>query len=723
MNPAAMTLLLTCGFGLFSWSMVQRWRLLFAGAARRAQPPPDYRQRWKRLLVDGLLQSRLRQYKIAGLAHTLVFFGFVVLLLRTLTLWGRGFSPSFELPTLGRDAPFDGLLGAAYNEAKDIAVALVLLAVGIFIFQRIVTRPRRLTLSWEGILILTVIGVMMGADAIYDGASLVLSRTWDLQCAATAQPDCLWIAPLVSGVGRHIESIAWRVFPDPLGSLAALGLHGCSTATLSMLGAAGYWTHSVLVLVFLNWLPYSKHFHIITALPNVFLASTEPGGKLMKVSCDAEALLELADAQQTGLEHEHPPLGLSRVADLNWKYRLDLLSCTECGRCTEHCPAHDAGKPLHPKDFTLDLRDALLRSQLAPRRAWASEADESSRAADENCLVPGVIAPDTLWSCTNCRACEEQCPVGISYVDKIVDFRRDLVLMRGELPNELQRAFDGIEHAGNPWGLPRTERTAWAAGLGVNRIADVEQTDVLFWVGCAASYDQRAQRVARSLVSLLQKAKVDFAILGEEENCTGDAARRAGNEYLFLKVAQSNIEVLNGYYAAHRFRRIVTACPHCLTTLKHEYPDFGGNWPIVHHQQLLLDLVKQGRLQPKQRFEKTAVFHDPCTLARYASDVVSPRELLRKVAGISLREAPRHGRFTRCCGAGGARMWMDDAPGTRMNVVRTKELQQTGADTIVTACPFCTTMIDDGVVFVGDASPAPVLDIAEVLAEACGMSN
>jgi Fe-S oxidoreductase len=720
MNPAAMMLLLTCGFGLFAWSMVQRWRLLFAGAERRAQPRPDYRRRWQRLLVDGLLQSRLRQYKVAGLAHTLVFFGFLVLLLRTLTLWGRGFSPGFELPTLGRDAPFDGFIGAAYNEAKDIAAALVLLAVGIFLFQRVVSRPRRLTLSWEGVLILTVIGAMMCADVIYDGASLVLSRIWDLQCAATTQSDCLRITPLVSGVGRHIESNTWRAFPDPLGSLAALGLRGCSTATLRVLGSAGYWTHSVLVLLFLNWLPYSKHFHILTALPNVFLTSTEPGGKLAKVTCDAEALLELADQQQTASGNDQSPLGVARVADLNWKYRLDLLSCTECGRCTDHCPAHDAGQPLDPKQFTLDLRGALYGSQL--RRQWPSEVGGSSIPADED-LVPSVIAPETLWACTNCRACEEQCPVGISYVDKIVDFRRDLVLMRGELPNELQRAFDGIEHAGNPWGLPRSERATWAADLGIKRIADVEQTDVLFWVGCAASYDQRAQRVARSLVSLRREAKIDFAILGEEENCTGDAARRAGNEYLFLKMAQSNIEVLNGYYEAHRFRRIVTACPHCLSTLKHEYPDFGGMWPIVHHQQLLLELVQQGRLQPNKRFEKTAVFHDPCTLARYASDVVSPRELLRRVEGLSLREATRHGRFTRCCGAGGARMWMDDAPGTRMNTVRTKELQRTGADTIVTACPFCTTMIDDGVASVGDVRPAPVLDIAEVLAEACGITN
>jgi Fe-S oxidoreductase len=280
-----------------------------------------------------------------------------------------------------------------------------------------------------------------------------------------------------------------------------------------------------------------------------------------------------------------------------------------------------------------------------------------------------------------------------------------------------------MEHAGNPWGLPRADRVAWARGLGVKLIADVEQTDVLFWVGCAASYDERAKKVARSFVGLLQKAGVDFAILGEQETCTGDAARRAGNEYLFLQLAQHNVEVLNRHYEAKRFRRIVTACPHCLTTLKHEYPDFGGKWPVLHHQQLLLELVRQGRLQPKQPLEQTAVFHDPCTLVRYANDVISPRELLGTVEGLSLREASRHGRFTRCCGAGGARIWMDDSPHTRMNAVRTDELLQTGAETVVTACPFCATMIEDGTAAANGARRAHVADISEVLARACGESD
>jgi Fe-S oxidoreductase len=719
MNPTAMALLLTSGLGLFAWSMARRMRLLLDGAARRSGSGNDTALRWKRLLVDGLLQKRLRQYRGAGIAHSLVFFGFVVLLLRTLTLFGRGFHAAFDLPGLGREGPLHGALSAGYNEVKDIATALVLLAVGYFGVQRLVKRPPRLTLSWEGLIILAVIGVMMIADTVYDGTSLVLANTWDGQCSDAAVPGCARMAPLVSAVGWRADPIQWRAFPDPLGSLSALVLEGLSTPALTWLAYVGFWSHSVLVLAFLNWLPYSKHFHIISALPNVYLASTEPGGKLTKLASDPEDLLEQAEALQGSTEPGKLPLGVSSVADLNWKYRLDLLSCTECGRCTEHCPAHAAGKPLSPKQLTLDLRGAMLRRGLSKPLAQ-SEDDSEGRA---EALVPTTISAETLWSCTACRACEEQCPVAISYVDKIVDLRRDLVLMRGEVPNELQRAFDGIEHAGNPWGLPRADRTAWANGLGVNRLADVEQTDVLYWVGCAASYDQRAQKVARALVALLQRAKVDFAILGDEENCTGDAARRAGNEYLFLQVAQGNIATLNRYYEQKRFRRIVTACPHCLTTIKHEYPDFGGSWPILHHQQLLLELVHEGRLRPTQPVRQLAVLHDPCTLARYANEVIAPRSLLRSINGLSLTEAPRHGRFTRCCGAGGARAWLDDAPSTRMNVVRTQELQQTGAESIVTACPFCTTMIDDAAASLDDVKQPRVVDISELLSEACGLSS
>jgi Fe-S oxidoreductase len=297
--------------------------------------------------------------------------------------------------------------------------------------------------------------------------------------------------------------------------------------------------------------------------------------------------------------------------------------------------------------------------------------------------------------------------------------RRDLVLMRGEVPSELQRSFEGMERNGNPWNLARKARSDWTNGLSVRRIKDVPRVDVLYWVGCAASYDGRAQRVAKSLVSLMQQAGVDFAILGDEETCTGDAARRAGNEYLFLQLAHANVAKLNRYYLENRFARIVTACPHCLTTLKNEYPDFGGQWPILHHSKLLLELVQGGRLHPDDSTRQSIVFHDPCTLARYENDVISPRRLLRKLPGASLLEAEHSGKSTLCCGAGGSRMWMDEDPASRMNEARSKELLATGAERIVTACPFCTTMVGDGVAQLGQHTNAEVLDIAEIFAASC----
>ena len=724
MNPVVMALLILGGCGLFSRTLAQRYRLLFARDRRKTPIANQIRRRWMRLWVDGLLQNRMRQYPSAGIAHSLMFGGFIILLLRTATLFIRGFVPSFDPWLIVHDSPTSHGLSDTYMAAKDVAAAAVLLAVVFFGVQRLLIRPRRLTLSWEGLLILNMIGVMMIADAVYDGAGLLLARTWAQQCQGPLSPACGSMQPLVGGAGHHLSSVTWRYLPDPLGSLAAVMLQHVSARGLVLLGHLGFWLHVVLVIAFLNWLPYSKHFHIVTALPNLFFSSVEPPGKLGKIAAHAEELLERADALQSSSDADVPPLGLAKIEDLTWKQRLDLFTCTECGRCSEHCPAFLVGKPLSPKQLTLDLRRALLDAEPDLLRgrvtALAAQGGESVATLTRD-LVPVIISPETLWSCTTCRACEQQCPVGISYVDKIVDFRRDLVLMRGELPGELQRVFDGIERSGNPWNLPRSDRAAWAAGLGVKRISEVEQVDVLYWVGCAASYDQRAQSVAKALVSLLEAADVSYAILGEQESCTGDAARRAGNEYLFLQLAHKNIELLNDLYQRGKFNRIVTACPHCLTTLSHEYPDFGGNWPVLHHQQLLLDLLEHGRLRPERMLAGLGVLHDPCTLARYASDVISPRALLRKVPGLLHTEAEHNSSQTRCCGAGGARMWLEDAPATRMNEARTKELLATGADRIITSCPFCSTMIHDGVSAISGAQSPQVMDIAQVLAQACGV--
>jgi len=721
MSPVAMALLLVGGFGLFALSALRRWRLLFAGGTRQPARLTDWRVRWTRLLLDGLLQARLRQYTWAGWAHSLIFFGFMLLLARTIILWGRGFEPNFDLWILGRTPLLNCQLGMLYSTLKDCCSGGVLLAVAFFLVQRLCWRPKRLNLSKEGVLILLVIAALMIADVLYDGASLVVANVWKRDCYSVSSAGCLEAAKYAAGVDWPMARIEWRAVPDPLGSLMAIGLQGLGLHTLLGLANFGFWTHSVLVVLFLNLLPYSKHFHILTALPNLLLASTSQAGKLDKIADSAEELLERADLLQSPDQLGKVPFGIARIDDLTWKDRLDLYSCTECGRCSEHCPAHRTGKPLSPKQLTLDLRHALFRE--APRlfgiRNHApGDTNEPGTLQQDSQLIPITLNPETIWSCTACRACEQQCPVNISYVDKIVGMRRDLVLMRGEVPSELQRCFEGMERNGNPWNLARKGRSDWSLGLNVRRIKDVSRVDVLYWVGCAASYDGRAKRVARALISLMHQAQVDFAILGDEETCTGDAARRAGNEYLFLQLAQANVATLNRYYLEKRFERIVTACPHCLTTLKNEYPDFGGSWPILHHSKFLLDLVQSGRLHPDESRLKSIVFHDPCTLARYENDVISPRRLLRNLPHVSLIEPEHSGKFTLCCGAGGSRMWMDEDPKSRMNEARSRELLATGAEGIVTACPFCTTMIGDGVAQIGSNQDVEVLDIAEVLAAA-----
>jgi Fe-S oxidoreductase len=717
MNPVAMTVLLLAGFGVFSVSIARRWRSLFSGATRRPGKLGDWRKRWARFVRDGLLQSRLRQYKWAGWAHTFIFFGFVVLLARTVMLWGRGFDTQFDLWVLGAEPVLSCPLGSLYCVAKDCSTALVLLAVGFFALQRLWCKPARLRLSSEGLLILLVIALLMLSDEVYEGASLVLASHWDRECAGVQSTGCAKWANIVSGVGWHLRQWQWRWSPDPLGSLVGLGLRGVGPSALVRLAMAGFWSHSVLVLLFLNWLPYSKHFHILTALPNLFLAPVGPAGKLSPIAGSAEALLEQADRLQSTQAVGIEPIGISRIVDLTWKERLDLYSCTECGRCSENCPAHRTDKPLSPMQLTLELRSALLDNSSRP--ALSQTTAQATDSAPEGSLVPRIIKPETLWACTACRACEQQCPVGIGYVGKIVSMRRELVMMRAEVPSQLQKSFEGMERNGNPWNLSRQQRADWSNGLDVQRLKSSPGTDVLYWVGCAASYDNKAQRVARAMATLMRQANVDFAILGDQECCTGDAARRAGNEYLFLQLAEKNVATLNRYYDEQKFKRIVTACPHCLTTLKNEYPDFGGSWPILHHAEFLLELVESGRLRPKPGKDFSVTVHDPCTLARYDNDVVSVRRLLGKLSGVSLREAEHNRRFTLCCGAGGARFWMDEGTGSRMNVARSRELLATHASQFVTACPFCSTMLGDGVAQLGSAPAAEVLDIAEVLEKSC----
>jgi len=649
MNPLLTAALLLVGGAAFAVSVTVRLTPLLA--LRRVDRVSSPRQRLGALLRFGFGQRRLLDPEewLPGLLHVFLFAAFLVLALRTVTLFGMGFSEGFHLPGL---APGTAL-GQAYDHVKDGVVLAALVGAAGFLWRRLVTRPDRLTASAEGSLILGFILGLMLTELCFDRAA----------------------------------------------DLAALGL---SPGGVELFRQGGFWLHLALLLVFLNFLPHGKHFHIITALPNVFFRRLPPEARLEKLDLEAE------DAR----------FGASTVKDLSWKEGWDVFSCTECGRCQTHCPTYVTGKPLSHKEVNRALRRHL--GAVGPDLvALARAKDPAVREAAAARLPPltEIIPAETAWACTTCGWCETACPVLIENVPRLIDLRRQAVLVDAVFPDEAARIFKGIETQGNPWGIGSNKRTEWCEDLAIPRAADGGEYEWLFFVGCAGAFDDRQKKVSRAIVKILREAKVTFAILGEEETCTGDAARRLGNEYLFQQQAAALTATLNG----HGVTKILVQCPHCLNALKNELPAFGGRYEVVHHAQLIARLVADGRLTPgaAEGLSGTAVtLHDPCYLARWNDEVAAPRAALGAV-GLAPLEMARSGRQTFCCGAGGGRMWLEEKLGTRINQHRVDEAAATlgaAGGVIATACPFCLTMLKDGVAETGREATLRVLDVAELVA-------
>jgi Fe-S oxidoreductase/nitrate reductase gamma subunit len=650
---ALFALVVLVSIAVFVYSMSRRIRVMLAG-----QPDDRFRDigaRVRRTLVFAFGQRRMFRDPYAGFFHILIFSGFLVLLVRTISLVVEGLVPGFVL--------LPGRFGDVYHLAKDVFSVLVLVGVALAVFRRAFARPKRLDLTLDAWFILVLIALLIVADLAAEGARTAL---------APALLASAW-SPVVLVISRALAGVA--------------------PGTLQALYDSCWWIHLIDILFFGNYLPYSKHFHIITAIPNVFFMNLEPMGRLRTID------LEKAER-----------FGASRVEDLTWKQMLDGYTCTECGRCRIVCPTALTGKPLDPKVFVGEVRDAVYEATPAILAASSGRGNGSAPARRD--LIGGWISEETIWACTMCGYCTTACPVFIiPAVDKIAEMRRYLVLDKAEFPKEVQAAFRGMETNGNPWNMSAASRADWAKDLQVVTMAEAgdREIEVLFWVGCAGSYEDRAKRVSKALVEILNEAKVSFAILGAEETCTGDSARRMGNEYLFQMLAQQNVETLNNY----KVGKIVTNCPHCFNCLGNEYADFGGRYEVVHGSQLVADLIAAGRIKMTAPIADTITFHDPCYLGRYNGAYDAPRQILEAIPGLELKELERSREKGLCCGAGGGRMWMEESLGTRINQARMREIADAGTGSVGVSCPFCMVMIGNAKDEIGVATqPFDVLELA-----------
>ena len=710
----------------FSRTMSRYLKVMMAGR-------PDWRPRFdqipKRLLM--VLIYFLGQKKVAekqlppsppSWHHLFIFWGFLVITAGTAEVIVAGLFPSFTLEMLMGATLYTGL-----KYAIDLFNLLVLVMVGYAFFRRIVVQPRLIPMNLDAGLILGAIaGLMITHYGWHTFHALSLGQT-----EIHAGPVSSTLADMIARAG---------------------GPRGESAAVLSEIS---YWVHVVIVFAFLNYLPYSKHIHLLGALPNILTMRLDDKHRF--------------DMPKVDLEDE-TQWGVGKYEQFTWKQLLDTYACTECARCSNYCPANATGKPLSPMELIHDIRYEMLDvgglradiealekklSELPPAHddhghgnghdAHAAHADghddhghhddggrpdlpehperdlittkiAAAKMALEKMpqMVGGRIKEETLWACTMCGACQEACPVFIEHPAKILQMRQNLVLSQEKVPADLARTFRNIERNSNPWGIGADKRMEWAEGLGVPTIEEHPQPEYILWVGCAGAFDQRIRKQTQAMVRLLKEAGVDYAVLGHKEQCTGDPAKRGGNEMLFQMQAEANVATLNEAKA----KKVITSCPHCLHTLRQDYPQFGGNYDVIHHTQLLNHLMEEGKLPtPTREVEGSVVFHDSCYLGRWNGEFEAPRAVLKRLPVIGgVLDPVRSKEKGFCCGAGGGRMFMEEH-GERVNSNRTKELVATGASTIAVACPFCTVMLTDGVKELDKEDGVRVLDLAELLAE------
>jgi Fe-S oxidoreductase len=614
---------------------------------KRGQPETRserLKERVKGFLEFVCFQKRLFQDLFPGLVHALIFWGFLVFALGYAVLFLQ--AHDYYGGLVGW--LFGGRISYAYNIFTDFFALLVMAGVVVGMIRRYIWRPERLDVTFDAGFVLMLIFSIMATNLLAEGA---LIRLGGLPTGGAAF------------AGRYVA----RLF-------ATTG-----EASTNRIYIALWWAHISIVLGFLTYLPHSKHFHIVLAPFNVLLRNLGPYGALTKLNIE-------------GAE----TFGAAKPYDLRWKSLLDLLACAECGRCQDHCPAYATEKPLSPKKMILDLKDEFLEYPV-PGKSKADNdqekaAEEAPPAEPEGYEIAKEIGEDAIWACTTCRACEEHCPVFIEHVEKIVEMRRNLVLMASRFPQEVTALYKNLETNYNPWPIGFAQRADWAKDLALKTAKKGEKIEVLIWTGCAGAFDDRNKKVVRSLVSVLRKAGIEPYFLGTAEKCCGDPARRSGNEYLYQTLAEENVTLLNSL----DFKTLITTCPHCYNTILNEYPQFGGDYNVEHYTTFVKRLVDEGRLALKPGAVEAATYHDSCYLGRYGNIYEVPRQLLA-ACGVAVKDASKSRAEGFCCGAGGARMWMEESLGTRINHARLAQLKATGATKIYTACPYCLTMLADAI--------------------------
>ncbi|MBG9735935.1 hypothetical protein ABD86_00800 [Paenibacillus alvei] len=647
-------------------------------------------------------QTKLLKDKKSGLMHIVIFYGFIILQVGALDIIYKGLS--------GKPLPIPGY--EAFELLQEATVTLVLIAMGYAAYRRYGEKLGRLKRGWK--------------------PSIVVFFIYSLMLSVL----------LTMGFHRLAEGEGASGYA-PISSLIAGAFTGISHGVAEALYMTFWWAHLVILLAFLVYVPQSKHFHLLSAPVNLLLRRTEPVGRLSKLDLENE---------------EAESFGVGKVEEFTQKQLMDLYACVECGRCTNVCPAAGTGKWLSPMHMIVKLRDHLTekgaavtsRSPWAPAFAFKSSGTHrmnpegaelgkwqgqgmtdiastmQAQAATwqiaqhppgELELIGDVMSEDEIWACTTCRNCEDQCPVGNEHVDKIVDMRRYLVLTQGSMPHDGQRALQNIERQSNPWGISRSDRVKWVKEVdpeGVLHVPTVKENpefDILLFVGSMGSYDNRSRKVTRALVRLMNEAGVNFAILGNEEKNSGDTPRRMGNEFLFQQLCEENIATFQKY----KVRRIVTACPHTYNTLKNEYPEFGLEAEVLHHSELLDELIRSGSLVPQHEVDERITYHDSCYLGRYNGVYEQPRNILRAIRGVTLLEIERSRENGMCCGAGGGMMWMEETAGKRVNLARTEQALATKPTVISSACPYCLTMMEDGTKLLEADESVQTRDIAEIL--------